>query len=239
MNVLVPVMVYGRWDVFHVWSLAMRDLIDAYPEHSIKVLCVGSEGSVSSEAARRYGWDYQHAPNSPLGNKAQMRLDYAKEYQADYLLFLGSDDVMGVYTLNHYLKAMEMGVEHIAPYDIFYWVRGRLIYSPGYSHRHLSNRYGEPLAVGRCLKTSFLDRIGWKLWPRDRVIHIDRPAHQTIQRHRPTRYYFTHAGSATMIMDIKSRESVTPFVLRPDHRYLEDILEHHFSPEVCKAIRNL
>lgn len=238
-SICVPVMIHRRENVFRLWALAMWDVIEHNPWAKIDVLCVGSEPAART-IALEHGFDYFDAPNQPLGNKAQLRLEAAKEYAADHLLFLGSDDIMPPSTLEVYRPFMEQGIEHIAPLDIFYWVGRSLYHSHGYTHRSNPFRAGEPMAVGRMLSKKFLDRQGWDLWDRSVAKHIDRGAFQRIEKAQPTKHYFKHMERGSMIVDVKTEENLSQFRYRyGTHRRVEHSALDSFTSDVREGLHTI
>ena len=231
MKVIIATMVWKRKHVFEIWAQAARDLIMANKKINIQVVCCGSCPE-DREMVLEAGFTYVHAPNVPLGRKAQRRLMACKGMQPDRILFLGSDDIVSPGAFTYIMK---QDVEHVASMDLFYWAEGRLVYSHGYQN----SRKGEPMAVGRCLKRSLLDRIGWKMWNRKMLRYIDKPAYLAVLSGRPTHHYYSLLKTKNLIIDIKTSENMTKFSMRLNYAETMIDIEDHFSPEVCKMLKEL
>src|SRR5690606_23300699 len=180
LRVLIPTMAWRRIPLLELWA-AHHTTLDV-PGVEVDVLVCGSEPDAEA-VARRHGCHYVHAPNAPLGAKAQARLDATRELEWDYLLFLGSDDFIAAPTLAYYARRMagsngSPGHDLVAPMDLYYWAPpvdastggaprrpARLWHSAGYTPRTAPHRVGEPMAVGRCLSREIVERLDFALWP--------------------------------------------------------------------------
>lgn len=216
---MVPTMAWKRYDVFEVWAEHTKNL-------DVDVLVVGSEDE-AMEQSESHGFHYRHFPNDNLGKKAQARLEFTKDLEWDYLLFLGSDDLITQKTIDYIRIRMEAGHDFIAPMDLFVYVaeghhRAGLYYSNGYRN---TRRDGEPMAVGRCLSRELVVRLGYRLWPAIRK-HIDKPAWDRLRSFIRDPYTYRLRDGGRMIVDIKTSGSLSPFNHLPryerlGHYYLE------------------
>ena len=169
----------------------------------------------------RYGFHYVEAPNAPLGRKAQIRLEATRDLKWDYLLFLGSDDFISAPTLAYYLEKMEEGYELIAPMDMFYFAPHsprsprQLWHSMGYTEATSPHRVGEPMAVGRALSRSLVERLDFNLWPPVKR-GLDRPAWTRLKEHIRSQHTFRQMDCGLLIFDVKTRDNLTTFKHRRD-----------------------
>lgn len=222
-------MVWKREPIFNIWAQAVKDIIES-SNHEIIVVCAGSCPQDRTMVVN-HGFYYVHTPNVPLGRKAQKRLDVCKGLNADKVLFLGSDDIVSRETFEYIVSRH---AEHTASMDLYYWADNKLVYSQGY----INDRKGEPMAVGRCLTSSFLDRIGWRLWNKKLLRFIDKSASKMIRSGEPTSHYYWLRTTNNMVLDIKSAESLTPFQWRLNYEKTRVRIEDHFSETVCQMLRN-
>lgn len=207
MKILIPTMVWGRWDVFDVFAAQIRAL-QRY--HDVQVMAVGSEGDVSRSQVEKHGFEYREFPNDDLGRKAQYRLECTKDLEWDYLLFLGSDDLVSLKTMDYLSERMSEGYDFIASTDLFiYVVKGHpkhgLYHSRGYQGTY---RDGEPMAVGRCMSRELIERMEYEIWSPIKK-HIDKPAWERIRSFIQNPHIYRLRDGGKMIVDIKSSESVS------------------------------
>lgn len=102
---------------------------------------------------------YTIAPNNPLANKWQEGLMFARKFNWDGLLILGSDDIFyGLDAYKEYLKDYDF----IAVEDCYVqnYKTGETRYWEGYTN----HRKGEPVGTGRCFSRDLLIRMNWDLW---------------------------------------------------------------------------
>jgi len=208
MKVTITTIMYKREKVFDIYACNVKKLISHFKDIEFNVVVVGST-PICKRAATKHGFTYYYYANLPIGAKAQYRLERARETNADYYLFLGSDDIISIPAFAYCLKYMKQGYEHIAPYDIFYNYKQSLYYSQGYDVTH--SRYLEPLAVGRILSKGLLERLNWKLWD-DTIVRrgLDKPASDRIKRANPkSHYYWCMDIDGGYIIDFKTETNLS------------------------------
>jgi hypothetical protein len=143
-----------------------RDLKeDVSDEMRVELLAAGSEGRTSRRLVESCGWDYVEAPNEPLSGKWNRVTLAAKDYAADALMVVGSDDLVNK---NCLVKAgASMGfASFFGLLDLWFLAldrRPRLGYWPGYDN----NRLGEPHGLARTFRSDLLDEMGWCFWPNE------------------------------------------------------------------------
>jgi len=229
MRILIPTLIYGRHKTFDVFAQGIRDLQTAYPEHEIDCLAVGTG---DKEAVGKHGFKYYEYPNI-LSKKAQYRLELC-ENKADYYLFLGSDDIINVQTFGYYLKQIEDGAEWIAPYDIFYWINREIFYSEGYTSE--STRYGESLAVGRCLSNNVLTQVNWSLWETLKERNIDRQAYERLKALNVMSHFFCLRHIGGFICDIKTKDNLSKW----NNKWrMTGLQSQFFSKKMVKLLNKL
>lgn len=228
MRILIPTLIYGRHKTFDVFAQGIRDLQAAYPEHKIDCIAVGTG---DKEAVEKHGFEYHEYPNH-LSKKAQYRLELS-ENRADYYLFLGSDDIVDVKTFGYYLKQIEDGAEWIAPYDIFYWINKEIFYSSGYPQ---GDRYGESLAVGRCLSNNVLNKLDWKLWQTDKTRNIDRQAYTRLKALDIKSHFFCLRHIGGFICDIKTNDNLSKW---NDRWQMTGLQSQFFSKDMVNLLKKI
>ena len=195
-------MIWKRPDVFKVWAVAVQRIITTFTKINFEVLIAGSEGMVSKKIVDAWKWHYLETPNQPLGLKANIRLKACKKLKPDYVLFLGSDDIMSIPTFRFILNKIKQGFDEIAPMDLYiYDVQSkRLVYSRGYTN----HRKGERLAIGRVIHKDVLNKINWTMWSNDKNRNLDGNSKSLLNGAVKKPYYYWLKENNLIIIDIKT-----------------------------------
>lgn len=86
--ILLPI-----WEREKITELCLDNLHELKKEYDIDVICVVSEQWAKIKAFER-GFKYVEVENFPLGNKMNKGIEYALRFEFDYLMNLGSDDLI-------------------------------------------------------------------------------------------------------------------------------------------------
>lgn len=222
MKIVITTMIWKRPNVFRVWATAVTRIIKTFKDQEFEVLVAGSEGNKSKKLADSWGFHYLETPNQPLGLKANLRLKTCEKLNPDYVLFLGSDDLMCTDTFSFILDKMKKGFDEIAPMDLYLYkvINGMLIYSEGY----INHRKGERLAIGRALHKDVLNRINWKMWSNDIKIGLDGNSRNHLDGHVKNPHYYWLKENNLMIVDLKTEVNLSKFRLRENHYVIDNTL---------------
>lgn len=214
MRLVITTMAWKRPEILEAWC---KHILRIQKELSDEVtivphVCASQrQDPESASIVLKYPIALNYAENSPLGDKANKRLQFAKQLNGDYYLFLGSDDFITSDLIRYYLKKIEEGYDEIAPMDIFYVdsVSGKGAYSPGY----VNHRKGEALAVGRCLSRKILEHLNWTLWNPNSKRGIDAHARDVISTVKTKKHYFKLVDAYIRLVDVKSEDSLSKFTM--------------------------
>jgi len=183
----------------------------------LRLLAVGSEGEASRRICAEAGFDYLEHPNVPLNRKWNAGVRWARGFDPDGLVIVGSDDLVSAETFLVYAAKLREGHEFFGLSDLYFFdAPSRMLghwsgYGDVYAHR-----VGEPIGCGRCFSRSLLEKTGWTLWP-DNSEH-DRGLDNVTRDFLAARG--VHPDSWPMealgvrAVDIKGGTNITPF-----HRY--------------------
>lgn len=162
-KLVIGTMMWGRFELFQFWCDHIKRLQKECPEIEIIPISVGSEGYKSKSICESNGIHYLEHENLPLRNKANARLKFAKQFNPDYIMFLGSDDIISTSLLKEYHTHMLDGVHILEVMDLYYFDRisKRSAYCEGYISKR---RKGEPMAVARCISSYVAEEFNWELW---------------------------------------------------------------------------
>lgn len=211
MRLAIVTAMWKRPEVFSIFGRNTVRLVRECKELEINVFVAGSEGDVSRNLAESFGFEYVETPNAPLFNKWNVAVQSAREWQPDYVMMMGSDDVMSAAMLKRYLAPMRSGFDFIGSIDWFFYdlKSGRAIHWRGYT----GDRRGKLCGAGRMLSRSLLDRLGWQPWQSQ----VDGEGMDGTMMRRLLKIgrYTTKAihTNGELAVDIKSDVSITPFAL--------------------------
>ncbi len=226
MKIVITTMIWKRPEVFKIWAVAVQRIISEFPDIDFEVLIAGSEGRVSKKITDAWHWHYLETPNQPLGLKANLRLQACQKLKPDYVLFLGSDDIMSIKTFTFILKKMKQGFDEIAPMDLYIYdaLSKRLVYSRGY----INHRKGERLAIGRAIHKDVLDKINWTMWSNVLSRNLDGNSKTLLNGVVRNPYYYWLKENNLMIVDIKTEVNLSKFQLRDNHTIVGTELLNQF-----------
>lgn len=107
---------------------------------------------------------YYNHQNLPVSNKWNYGLTQCKNFNFDYVLMMGSDDIISDGVLLKYNDFMDLGYNYIGLTDLFVYntITGKFYYWGGYSIN--SGRYGESLGLGRCIHKTIIEEYNYQLW---------------------------------------------------------------------------
>lgn len=138
--------------------------------------------------------------NEPLGKKKNHGLQYCKQFDFDYLMEIGSDDLVTNELLTHYLPYLShgfIGVRDLAYVDT----------DTGNCRRVQSNStYG----AGRVISREYLERVDFKLW-RDSISRgMDNNSIFHLAKHG-IGYKQVPSMEVPGVIDLKSEVNIWPF----------------------------
>lgn len=143
------------------------------------VLCAGST-EAEREACTEAGAFFIFHENSPLGKKWNALFQWAKEFEPDAVLFVGSGDWVSdswIDVCAPLLKTFGMvGKAGCHLLDVSKAHGYRLVHWPGYEHgspgyktrisssrtQRVNERKDEPIGIGRMLSKKALDKMDWR-----------------------------------------------------------------------------
>ena len=105
--------------------------------------------------------------NTPLGKKWQKGISICKRYSPDFIIILGSDDILSLKYIESAEKYISQGYELVSLKD---WYVYNTQNNNLYNCKYKSNR---SIGAGRIISKKILDRINWKLFPIDKNNTLD------------------------------------------------------------------
>lgn len=147
--------------------------------------------------------------NQPLASKWSHGMNVMKGMNVDYVLCLGSDDVMCNDTIKLYLEKMNQGIDFIGLKDLYIYSQDldRLVYWGGYQ----GCRDGESSGLGRCLSKKLLDKLDWNPWGNTKLRGLDGEMARRLNKINYTESLISLKDNNLFAVDIKNKESMTHF----------------------------
>lgn len=169
----------------------------AYNDTHIEVTAAISEPEYE-DLCKEYDIGYVYADNRPLGHKWHVGLQEALESDFDYLMLLGSDDLISNSLLDLYKPLMEeyyvFGIEDLYIYSAYH---KEVKYFPGYDKVKMS------IGAGRMIHRKVIEDCGNKLWKFGVNRGLDGACLQRIRANGYDEHVINAKGKAA-VMDIKS-----------------------------------
>jgi hypothetical protein len=217
MKFAIVTAVWKRPEVFEYFAEGIKNLISSQPSHEFRTFIAGSEGEQSKQMVEKHGFDYVEIPNNPLAKKHNTAVRLAKSWQPDYVLCLGSDDILSPSAFLSYLKIIstDRTVDIIGTTDLYFYdlMSERAVYWGGYD----DDRKGDMAGAGVMLSARLLDMWGWRPWDIHYNDILDNSIRDKIKRTIPCRVEtFSLKQQNSISVDLKSDENMTPFELWPN-----------------------
>ena len=131
---------------------------------TIPTVCVGSEDG--QEICRSHAIDHIVFPNTPLTSKFN-RACLELKGKTDYVMILGSDNLISTRTFLNITKECEKGIDLIGLSEVYFFCMDDI-----HTGKLIHFRHTTVLGVGRTIKATVLDNLNWQPWviSRDRAI---------------------------------------------------------------------
>jgi hypothetical protein len=209
MKVAIVSLVWKRPEVFEMFAKGIKHLI-ANSKNEYIVIIAGSEGETSRQMVEKHGFIYTEMPNEPLSEKANKPVLIAKEHNVDYVLAVGSDDVISPGLMAAYDKRMKKAMDYIAVLDFYFYdlKSGRASYWGGYLEDY---RKGCACGAGRLMSKKLMDAWGWQPWEVKHSRVLDNSIQEKLKITSHTSDVFSIKEQGLYALDIKSATNMTPF----------------------------
>jgi len=194
MKVVVLTAIWKRHELFKVF-LDGFNRINRNTEHELVLVTIGSEGINFSD-------NHLEHPNLPISNKWQSGLKYAKSFNPDYVLMLGSDDLICSNLLDVYTEEMEKGIDLIGLKDCYFLDSRNLEFSHWLGYRN--HRIGESIGMARMLSKNLLDRIDWNVWRKPINKGLDSEMMRVLKSVRFNETMFNCKKENILALDVKT-----------------------------------
>lgn len=200
--------------------------LKSHPDFKIESLAVISEESMIP-LCEQYGIRWTMYKNQPLGEKKNHGLSVAKEIDFDYLLEIGSDDLV----LNELLDDYK---NYIGKFDFFGITDAAYINSETGECRRLISKHST-YGAGRMVSRKTLEAVNWKLWNDKIERGMDNNSVLGLQRKGFT-YTKTKPLAFPGVIDVKGQENIWRFNYFLGQPYDKLEVYKRLSPQEVKML---
>jgi hypothetical protein len=234
--ILIPV--WGRSKVLEKCLKQLNIFIELCYKFNFIVIFVLSKDDIENERIKKlisdadFRYDVCYETNDFLGLKMNKGINKALEYEFDYLMNLGSDNLLHPYLMDLYAPYIELGyfvfgINSYLMYDIL--KEESYHYEPDMKSRVKDEIYTHPIGAGRMIHRSAIEEIIEKegfFYDNDRMRGMDMNSGNKLIKHGYTQKII-NAGEFPYIVDIKTGLNINT---------VDDILR--MKPERLKLIDN-
>lgn len=220
--------VWKRPEIFKMFAEGFKKL-----GAGIELIVAGSEGNISRELVLSCAPEahYIEIPNDPLATKMNATTLKARDLGADYVICVGSDDIITPELLKVYIEYMRQGFDYIAVLDWYFYdtVTKKAAYWGGY----IDGRKGHTCGAGRVLSSELMAKWNWQPWEIKDSKVLDNSMQNKLKRTAHSAVTFSLKEKGVFAIDVKSSTNMTPFALWPNTKYIDvKQIKKHF-PYVC------
>lgn len=194
--------VWGRLAVTRVWwAAAVRSALQLNAKGIKTRIVVGGSEPEHRALCEENGGEWVETPNRPLGAKWNNICEAAfKETDSEYMLVLGSDDVMSPAMVDGYVIPIKKGTPYagLQSCNFYNTANGRLFNF---------SQFGVTVGCGRLLHRNLLKLAEYRPWNETKEKGLDRSMDDKILRGNVLVEKLT-TNVARWIVDIKSQENI-------------------------------
>lgn len=223
-NLLIYLAVWRRPEITELCFMGLERL-RKHKSYNIEVFAVISEREMIP-LCNKYKVKWIMHENNPLGRKKNYGLRQLSCFDFDYMMEIGSDDLITNELLDQYL-------DYFGKYDFFGITDSVYIESENLSCRRLTSdktTYG----AGRCISRKVLEACNWTLWSDNIERGLDNNSILKVQSHG-FKYERVKHMDCPGVIDVKSDENLWKFNYFLGEEYdINLVLEKLSENEVSK-----
>lgn len=223
--------VWKRKEVFEMFAQGIKALQKG-TDIEYQVFISGSEGDVSKKMVQKHKFTYIEIPNEPLAAKVNASVYAAKNFKPDYILCIGSDDIITPELMKVYEPYMRKGIDFIGVLDFYFYdiVSKKASYWGGYRD---ARRVGHTAGAGRLISRRLMELWDWGPWENKDSTVLDNSMQNKLKLVKHTKEVFSIKAKGVLALDIKSETNMTPFKLWDNTVYIDSKIIKEKFPYVC------
>jgi hypothetical protein len=198
-KILIYLAIWKRPEITELCFMGI-DRMKEHPDYTFETLAVISEESMIS-LCEKYGVKWIMHENLPLGKKKNVGLQKAREFEFDFLMEIGSDDLILNDLLDVYKKF------HVK-YDFFGIGDCAFVDTESGSCRRYtsSSTYG----AGRMISRKALEAMDFVLWPDKLNKGLDNQSVFSLYK-KGFKYWQVPDSNIPLVIDVKSETNIWKF----------------------------
>lgn len=210
-RILIPL--WQRSALFKLCSANIRQFIKHSTEHEVKVLVVISpedpEAEELTEISLKHKFDCCFTKNDPLSDKLNYGISYSLQFEYDYLMNFGSDDLIHPDIWKLYAPMIEQKKQLFGVSSLYFYQAdgGATIY---YKNEPHSKSVGAGRMIGRELIMS-MKRKKLLIYDRNRSRGLDSSSSTRMTGFMSVRDISVDGGRFPYIVDIKTETNINSF----------------------------
>jgi len=159
MRIGILTAVWRRHELFYIFAKHLHSIQKPFKSHTFINLAVVSE-DLNQSLLCDCNFKTLRQRNNPVSEKFNAGMQEMREHNPDYVMILGSDDLISKKALSCLISKMKKDIDLIGISDCFFYdvKLQSLHYYPGYSN----HRRGEAMGGGRCLSKRLLKELNWR-----------------------------------------------------------------------------
>lgn len=211
--------IWKRYEIFELFANATKKL--KHNDLEIIVIVAGSDGDESKQVVEKHGFIYIEIENDPLATKMNATTILAAELNCDYVLCVGSDDVITNELLDVYAKQMIKSIDYVAVLDWYFYdtISNKFAYWGGY----IDSRKGHTCGAGRLISMRLLNEWKNQPWEIKHSKVLDNSMQEKLKKTKHSSFIFSLKDLNVYAFDIKSNVNMTPFELWENTFYVDNL----------------
>ncbi len=190
---------HNRKLILTLWCEAILRLRRETDTYIPAVVVSGSEDRCICENRHIHHIEQENLPVSAKLNRA---MAYMRSMGVDYVMILGSDNIMSTETYQRINEEVQKGYNVVGVQNIYFFGTAG-VYKGNMVHYQGKNMLG----VCKTISSDVLDKVNWKPWSKDKNYGLDGLASVTIKPHVKTAKIVENA----MVFDMKSKQQMNRF----------------------------
>ncbi len=187
---------YGRQKVLDLWCASIERLRRDTDTYIPAVVVSGEEDKTICD---KHFVNHVTHENKPVSEKFNKGFEFMRDYGVDYVMIMGSDDIISTETYKRIYAEAEKGYDVIGVDSIYFYALDSI-----WKGKLAKLNAKRMLGVGKTISAKVLDKTEWRPWNVDKNWGLDAIASNCIRPYAQT--YKTL--SDTKIFDLKSSQNM-------------------------------
>jgi hypothetical protein len=189
---------FNRPKIIRLWCAQIKRLREQFETYIPAVVVSGKEDET---ICNQYHVVHITQQNDPVTEKWNTAMAYMRSIGIDYVMIIGSDDIVSTGFVRKTMEQMERGIDYIGT-KVFYFFCGQ-----GLDRGKLVKLDTAPTkGIGKTISKYVLDQCDWRLWDKEKNWGMDAIATKNIVQYARSRVLIED-----IIVDIKTTQNLNSF----------------------------